>query len=1264
MWEKNVGQRMLIILGVIVLALVFIRNPKNTLRPGLDIAGGVSLIYEIDDKGMENDPNLAENMKQLLMKRVDPQGVYDLAWRVIGRNRLEIQMPLPPAQAQQLRKDYAEALKDLFSSAITRGEVEDALQQTGADRTAALEKLAQGSEERLTLLNKAAKAYDTYRAALEAYRVGPIQPAETQPATTQPGEAATSEPSSAPASAPASAPVKTKQDLQGELRDAEDGLEDAYDDFLATNIDSDLFQQILELDENSQTRKDSIEQIKEKHPELVDKIDRVLTTYSVWHKNRGYLDGPQDLQRLLRGAGVLEFRILAEPDPSNPTKYDRYRQQLQQRGREPAAGDEYGWFRVDSPMNFFDLKSQMEAENFDPKTSPYYVADKLGKDYYVLARLGTQDGLLADHTWRLVKASMQPDPRGGGLAVHFELDVVGGYKFEQLTRSNIGRPLCILVDNVAYSAPKIQSKIGTQGQITAPGGFSPEKATYLVQTMQAGSLPARLKDTPISERTIGSSLGATNRDMAFRAGVIGVCVVGLFMAGYYLVGGMIADAAMLLNVVLVLAVMAMLQARLSLPGIAGLVLTVGMSVDANVLIFERMREEKERGSSLRLIVKNGYDKAFSVILDSNLTTILTCVIIYYVGSEEIKGFGLTLGWGVAISLFTALFVTRTVFSLLIKYGWLKDITMLKLIGVPKINWYGMRKYFIPASLFVVFVGFGLFLARGKRDYLDVEFQGGVSAEVDVKQGPDLPVLNDRTIRADLRRVGDVIKGDADDLAQATVEQVAGTPNLFRLKVPNVPNDRLAALVTEPLEDKGWLMRDGVDWHTEPDAVLLRASGQTTADEFASFVRDLAPTTRNSGTDIASSSVGSVTEAGFTTEKGRFWNITTTEKNRRLVQYALESALGDRLQRQQRVGYTFVGDAEGRPFPITDRRLDNVIKSPTFPGGTASEPLTNYLGGAAMYFTHLTPAQSVREDVPGGIVDRLRSMRLQPGYQDFPFRRVKVIGIEPAGQDADGETLYSSIAVAVADDHIRYADDPSRWENDLAKKELNLTETALDSEQSLRKVSLFKPQIAQQASEQAIMAVMLSWCMIIGYLWFRFGQARYGIAAVVALVHDVFVAVAALGLAGWIINPPGLIPAGLASILSKIGHGLLIEDFKINMTTVAAVLTIIGYSVNDTIVVFDRIREMRGRLGRVTPQVINDAINQTLSRTILTASTVWMVVLVMYIFGGSSIRGFNYCMLVGTLTGCYSSIAIASPLLLLGVKVEKPRQATERSAVPA
>ena len=165
--------------------------------------------------------------------------------------------------------------------------------------------------------------------------------------------------------------------------------------------------------------------------------------------------------------------------------------------------------------------------------------------------------------------------------------------FGSLTRNNIDKPLCILVDDVAYSAPNIKSEIRTHGEIT--GEFSLDKVNYLVQTMEGGTLPARLKETPLSERTIGSSLGETNRDDALRSGLIGTIAVIVIMVGYYFFCGTVASIAMLLNVFLTLAALAMLGARITLDGIAGLILSVGMAVDANVLIYERMREEKERG---------------------------------------------------------------------------------------------------------------------------------------------------------------------------------------------------------------------------------------------------------------------------------------------------------------------------------------------------------------------------------------------------------------------------------------------------------------------------------------------------------------------------------------------------------------------------------------------------------------------------------------------------------------------------------------------
>jgi SecD/SecF fusion protein len=261
------------------------------------------------------------------------------------------------------------------------------------------------------------------------------------------------------------------------------------------------------------------------------------------------------------------------------------------------------------------------------------------------------------------------------------------------------------------------------------------------------------------------------------------------------------------------------------------------------------------------------------------------------------------------------------------------------------------------------------------------------------------------------------------------------------------------------------------------------------------------------------------------------------------------------------------------------------------------------------------------------------MRLQPGYQDYPYRRFKVMGVTPAGEDAEGRPLYSSVVVVVVDDKYPYSDDKQLWASAFAEKELELTEAALDTEQALRKVSQFKPQIAQQSTTQASLALLLSWVMIIGYLWIRFGRPMYGLAGVCALIHDVCIALAFLG---------------FGALIAKyaLGRALLVGDFKINMTIVAAFLTIIGYSVNDTIVVFDRIRETRGRLGRVTPEVVNASINQCMARTLLTSATTFVILLIMYIFGGSSIRGFNYCMMVGVLTGTYSSIAIATPLLML------------------
>jgi SecD/SecF fusion protein len=703
-----------------------------------------------------------------------------------------------------------------------------------------------------------------------------------------------------------------------------------------------------------------------------------------------------------------------------------------------------------------------------------------------------------------------------------------------------------------------------------------------------------------------------------------------------------------MNIILVLAAMSMLGARFTLPGIAGVILTIGMTVDANVLIFERMREEKARGSSLRMVIKNGYDKAFSTIIDANITTLLICVIIYYVGSEEIKGFGLTLGWGIVCSLFTALFVTRTIFTLLVKQRLIKDVSMLHLIGVPNIDWYAKRKFFLPLSFVLIVLGLFLLYERGKKDTLDVEFLGGVSAEVALK--PEAaPNYNDILIRERLEQVGAAISQDGRQLTEVVIAGVTGDPTAFRVEVPGIEAPRLAAMITEPLEAADLLQRGGVDAATHPNAVFLRGSDKATAEILQSAIQNLAGTGEFSiplaGGNIGHANIGMVTETGGPEERGRYWNITTTETNKALVQYALVEAFGDDLDIQPEIQYLLRGVAHGdsfEPYPITNRRLEATV--PGLPEGAGGD-VTDYLGGVALYFDQLSPPQTLQT-----LHDRLRSMRLQPDYQDLPWRDFKVFGVKQDGvtrEVVEGvETdvpLYSGIVIAVGDPAIVYEEDRDVWLTELAEPELGLAKATFDKAQTLRKVTQFKPQIAAQSTTRASMALVLSWAMIIGYLWIRFGRPVYGVAGVVALIHDVCIALAFVGISGW-----------LGGTRHPIGNALLISDFKIDMTIVAAFLTIIGYSINDTIVVFDRIRETRGRLGLVSPKIINQSINQCLSRTLLTSATTFIVLLVMYIFGGTSIRGFNYCMMIGVITGTYSSIAVASPLLMArigGAKVQ-------------
>ncbi len=279
-----------------------------------------------------------------------------------------------------------------------------------------------------------------------------------------------------------------------------------------------------------------------------------------------------------------------------------------------------------------------------------------GKLLYLVEKKATLDGST------LVDATTRPDPEDPShLNVGFRLNRQGAIIFSRFTGENIGRRIAIVLDGKVRSAPVVQSKIpGGEGRITGIG--SDEEAGDLAIVLRAGALPAPV--SIVEERTVGPTLGRDSIDSGKKAAGAGFVLVLVFMIIYYRLSGILACGALVLCMVMILAVMATLRATLTMPGIAGLILTIGMAVDANVLIFERIREEVRHAKTVRASIEAGYDKAFSTILDANVTTLITAFVLWQFGTGPIKGFATTLTVGILASMFTALFVTRVVYDLI------------------------------------------------------------------------------------------------------------------------------------------------------------------------------------------------------------------------------------------------------------------------------------------------------------------------------------------------------------------------------------------------------------------------------------------------------------------------------------------------------------------------------------------------------------------------------------------------------------------------
>ena len=253
----------------------------------------------------------------------------------------------------------------------------------------------------------------------------------------------------------------------------------------------------------------------------------------------------------------------------------------------------------------------------------------------------------------------------GGFVVNFSLTGDGAARFAQLTGANIDKPLAIVLDDKVESAPFINSKIRRSGQITLGSTAAIQDARNMEIVLKAGALPAPVEI--IEKNVVGASLGADSIRKGFRAALMGLALVLIFIAVYYRFSGIIADIGLVFNIFFLLAVMSALSATLTMPGIAGIILTIGMSVDSNILIFERIREELRTGKTVRASIDAGYERAFVAIFDSHVTTLITAGALFLLGSGPIKGFAVTLFWGIVISLYTAFVITKQVFDVRKRY---------------------------------------------------------------------------------------------------------------------------------------------------------------------------------------------------------------------------------------------------------------------------------------------------------------------------------------------------------------------------------------------------------------------------------------------------------------------------------------------------------------------------------------------------------------------------------------------------------------------
>jgi SecD/SecF fusion protein len=556
----------------------------------------------------------------------------------------------------------------------------------------------------------------------------------------------------------------------------------------------------------------------------------------------------------------------------------------------------------------------------------------------------------------------------------------------------------------------------------------------------------------------------------------------------------------------------------------------------------------------------------------------------------VKGFAIVLMLGIASSMFTALFVTRLIFDFLLSRRFIKDhLFMLRLIHKPNVN-----PVFLCISAVLIAGGLFVFFTRDnvKNNKYDIEFTGGTNAQISLKEAMNRQEVEDR-----IRKIGADLNNPA--LSAASVYSIGESSRQYEISTTETNK----ITVTATLPQAGAQSLDE-----------LTGAIEDAQEQFAGTLSNLLVT---QDTNSAAKLVISTSQMNQSLVK----NVLTTTfpgaeisepQVHEVVNDAILTAFADQLEVQRNLQPKIVSEQK-----ISEDLIDSYPELVDFMGGIKIE------------------CEIENTVTAGEIIQRFKDLPFKPDMREVARTSYEIL--DPSlNAIADPNQPVKSFVYVSAEPEAAFRelteDEWTRFvETERAKV---LAATRLET--SLPRVRQFDPSVGGEQKQRALIAIVLSLFAIVTYIWIRFGDVRYGVAAITALVHDVCITLGAVAACTYIAD-------------KSIGEMLLIGDFKINLAMIAAFLTLIGYSLNDTIVVFDRIRENRGKNRLVSPQIITNSINQTISRTILTSFTTFIVVLIMYIFGGPGLRGFTFAIGLGIIVGTYSSIAIAAPILLIGTK---------------